>query len=108
MKNNRTEQLTPCGVACAATNAEPAAAQAAPEAVNENRARIACFTTIEIKLKKYRGDYKTIYNTIDELGARGVGKGFYQNYEALIDVLEILTSFKNALKVAEQTEPVNG
>ena len=103
MKNNRTEQLTPCGAPCAATNTKTAA-----ETVNENRALIACFTTIEIKLKKYRGDYKTIYNTIDELCARGVGKGFYQNYEALIDVLEILTSFENALKVAEQAEPVNG
>ena len=86
MKNNRTEQLTPCGV-------------------SQDTASEDFIKTIELLIKKYRNNYETFSKTVDELCAHGVGKGCYQNYEALLDVLEILTKFEAALK---ESKNLNG
>ena len=46
---------------------------------------------IEMILSKYfgRGD-NTLHSTVDELCRNGIGRGCYQNYAVLADVVQIL------------------
>lgn len=73
----------------------------AAEKKSENRTRIECFTLIETLLKKYRGREKEVSATIDELCARGVPKGCFQDYAMLSDVLTLLGAFESAVKAGE-------
>lgn len=55
--------------------------------------------TIDEILKNYdKRDYKLVKETIDELCRNGVGKGCYQDYGVLSDVIEVLAYFEDFVK----------
>lgn len=54
---------------------------------------------IEDILKKYsKDDYNLFYNTVDMLCQKGVGKGTFEDYGVLADVIGILTCCENYIK----------
>ena len=49
-------------------------------------------------------DYKLFHDTIDELCSKGIGKGCYQDYGILTDVLSILTECETYMKNTCETD----
>ena len=53
-------------------------------------------------LSKYSSrDKKLVYDTVDMLCDRGVGGGCYQDYTVLVDVVNVLTIFEEAVAERE-------
>lgn len=54
---------------------------------------------IEKILSNYtKDDYQLFYDTVDELCKNGVGRGCYQDYGVLTDVIGILSICENIIK----------
>ena len=50
-------------------------------------------------LEKYSPeDYEIFYNTVEMLCKKGVGKGTYQDYTVLFDVVQILAICEDVIK----------
>lgn len=52
----------------------------------------------EIVNKYDKSDAKLVNDTIEMLTSKGVGNGCYQDYTVLMDVINILDAFLNAIK----------
>ena len=58
--------------------------------------------TIEEILENYdKRDYELVKETIDQLCKNGIGKGCYQNYTVLTDIISVLSYFEDLVKNKE-------
>lgn len=95
MKNNRTEQLTPCGAPCAATITEPAAERIA-------RARVKAFNTVVMFSQKYKYDYDKVSDAIKELVKKGFKYGRFEDYSVVTDLWDVLTACETIVKLTSE------
>ena len=60
---------------------------------------------IEELLSHYaKEDGKIVHDTIDELCKRGVAKGCYKDYECLVDLVLLLSSFEEEISKMEAAD----
>ncbi len=57
--------------------------------------------TVKEFTDKYKGKHLEVKSTIDELCRNGIGRGCYQDYALLNDILSVLTTLEDGVKELE-------